>query len=275
MGGFNCGVKRIGEMGVTVLDIGNLSGSGDSTAPVSGRIVALGAEFSGYGLLADHVPGIVAVSEGVFTPLETDEFFGGMWEFSGGSRRILFPDMNRICRTLQVGSAGKDRTPDEPEKGDSYVVFTVGGGSYAVPARAVERILSAEQSGGGQNAGMPASKRFDLRVPPLVPCTSGEPRPAMDSRADGIRTGGMDGKPGLGTPFNKLGTPWSRTLVVSHGNLMAEVPVDRIEGVRRIGSASLDRFPRPERAESPVRAVARFSGKERPVFILDPEFICR
>jgi chemotaxis signal transduction protein len=288
MGGCTYGMKRIGEMGVTVLDIGMPAGSGDSTAPVFGRqvpklvqgtgwgprIVALGSEFSGYGFLADRVPGIVAVSGGVFTPLETDEYVGGMLEFSGGARRILFPDMNRICRTLQVGPSGKDRTPDEPERGDSYVVFTVGGESYAVPARAVERILSAGQSGSGQSAGMPAPKRFDLRVPQLAPCTSWEPRPAMDSGADGIRTGGMGGKPGLGTP-HKLGTPWSRTLVVSHGNLTAEVPVDRIEGVRRISSASLDRFPRPERAESPVRAVARFSGKERPVFILDPEFICR
>ena len=251
MGGYTRGVMRIGKVGVTVLDIARMSDPLDSTAPMPGRIVALGAEFGGYGLLADRVFGIADVSKGVFTFLETDEYMAGMWEFPGGSRRILFPDMSRVCRALPDGSVGSDRTSDEPDAGDSYVVFALGGGSYAVPARAVERILSSEQTGGVGSVSAPVIKHIELLA-------------MMDSGTDSACPGGTGEK-----------VSRSRTLVVSHGKLVVEVPVDRVEGVRRIDSAALDRFQRAMQSESPVRAVAKLPGRERPVFILDPEYMCR
>jgi len=244
MGGHACGVKRIGERGITVLDVGWRSGAGNFPATAFGRLVALGAEHAGFALLADSVSGIVVFSDGVFTAGEADAHMMDVWEFSGGSRLVYLPDVS----VLRGIPAKGDRVDDRPPAGGFYIVFELAGGSYAIPAEAVEAVRSRTDEDDRKDGGEPPLRSVNL----------------YRFLGEDTATAGVNGE-----------APRQTAVIVSHGNLMVEVPVRRVRGLRRIASTAIDILPRAEPGDSPVRAVARLSGEEPPVFILDPAAVCR
>ncbi len=249
------GTLARGGRTVTVLDPGALSGGGMSPVSPKDRVVLVKTSTGEIGLLADGVSGMASLPPERIAPLAGDERFRVASEPSDSGRSILLPDVDRL---LAPDDGKPERTAGKAlmaAAAEPHVLFSGGGGQFALPSRSVREILPdiTAERGRGPAGGLAVKtvpyRGGELRVVDILAAvsSSGDRAVTADVRKSGAR---------------------GRILVLRAENALFGVRVDAITGIRALPSGEIE--PVGGNA-APVTAMVRLTGSEGVVRVLDPE----
>ncbi|MHB9029488.1 MAG: chemotaxis protein CheW [Candidatus Latescibacterota bacterium] len=227
------GTVESGGRMITVLDPTGFFGTARGSSAERGRIIALGGAWRGYGVFADIVTGPMVVTSEQVTSTGKEEYARGFITRPEGIRALL-PDVGKMVARRASKPAAPGAISAAPA--GRYMVFSLSERFYGIPVDVIREVLPG---------GKPSSGGGKMRLAGILPS--------------------------VGAPASGAGPKRKRVLVLASGTPETGIPVDSIRGVRSIPSTALEPVMETSAGSAPIVAVARLSGDEGAVFILDAD----